>query len=180
MTSAATANPIGMLPPSPRKIRAEGRERLCGRKPRQAPHSAAAVTASQTSDCTAPSTAIAPATTNAIVLDAPSMLSKRLKALTTATIQTTVASRSGASPRPSDQPSPNAHSIAASATSTTTRCSGGSVRRSSIVPTAQSTTTPPSTGSVWLGSCVSRSTTTTNPATTAAPPRYGVGCACPR
>ena len=85
ITSAAIAKPIGMLPPSPRKIRADGRERLCGRKPRQAPHSAAPVATSQTSDCTSPSTATAAATTPAIVLEAPSMLSKRLNALTTAT-----------------------------------------------------------------------------------------------
>ena len=171
ITSAAIAKPIGMLPPSPRKIRAEGRDRLRGRNPRHAPHNAAPVATSQTSDSTSPSTATAAATTHAIVLDAPSMLSKRLNALTTATTQNAVATRSSTGPSPSDQPSPAAHSSPASPTSTVTRSHTATNRRSSSVPTAHSTTTPPMTGSVWRASYVSASTVTTKPAMTAAPPR---------
>ncbi len=181
ITSAAMAKPIGMLPPSPRKIRADGRERLWGRKPRHAPHSAAPVATSQTSDCTSPRTATAAATTLAIVLEAPSMLSKRLNALTTATTQIAVASRSTAPPRPSDQPRSVAHSIAASPTSATTRGQTPTSRRSSSVPMIHSTSTPPSTGTVSRGCevSVSAATTRTNPAMTAVPPRYGVGVPWP-
>ena len=41
IVTAATAKPTGMLPPSPRKIRAGEASRLCGRKPTAAPQSAA-------------------------------------------------------------------------------------------------------------------------------------------
>jgi hypothetical protein len=107
------------------------------------------------------------------------MLSKRLKALTTATTHTAVASRSTADPTPSDQPRSAAQSTAARPISTTTRCRGGTRRRSSSVPTAHSTRTPPSTGSVWSGWEVNARTATTKAETTAAPPRYGVGVRCP-
>ncbi len=72
------------------------------------------------------------------MLAAPSMLSKRLKALTTATIHTQVTPRSTSAPACRCQPSPEAHTTQARASSTSTRHRGETVRRSSIVPTTQS------------------------------------------
>jgi hypothetical protein len=178
IASAATAKPIGMLPPSPRKMRA-GDERLWGRKPRHAPQSVAATTASQVSPCAIPSSVMPPATTAAMVVAAPSMLSKRLKALTTATTQNPVTSRSTAEPSPRFQPRSLYHRNPASASSTATRLSGLTVRRSSTVPTNHSTTTPIVSGTVRRQSPVRARVTATNPRMTAAPPRYGVGAACP-
>ena len=179
IANAAAANPSGIEPPSPRKIRAGCASRLCGRKPTHAPASAVPPIASHASSLTSPSTAIPIAQTSPIVLDCPSMLSNRLNALTTTTTQTAVAARSTAPPSPSDQPRSTAHSSAASPTSTSTRSHHSTVRRSSIVPTTHSVSTPPAIGSVRSQSDASSSSATRNPSTSALPPRYGVGRACP-
>ena len=178
ITRTAAAKPIGMLPPSPRKILA-GKERLRGRKPRQAPPSDTAPTASHASPRTIPRIAAPAETTSAIVLAAPSMLSKRLKALTTATIHTQVTPRSTSAPAPRCQPSPEIHTTQARASSTSTLHPGGTVRRSSTVPTTQSSPMPPTRGIVLFQSPAVTSTAMTKPPINAAPPRYGVGCAWP-
>ena len=103
MVTAATAKPSGIEPPSPRKMRA-GEAMLCGRNPRHAPASAPAVPASQASPSISPSTAADAETTNPIVPAAPSMLSNRLKALTTRTTHMTDSARSTAAPAPTSQP----------------------------------------------------------------------------
>ena len=171
---AATANPIGMLPPSPRKMRA-GEVRLCGRKPTQAPQRVAALTASQVFPSATPKMASPPATTAAIDGAAPSMLSNRLNALTTATTQNAVTARSIAPPAPRSHPSPVLQSSAARAISRATRRSGDTLRLSSSVPRPQSTATPKTSGSVRCQSPDRRMTATRKPPITAAPPRYGVG-----
>ena len=139
IASAATAKPTGMLPPSPRKMRA-GDERLWGRKPRHAPQSAAAATASQVSPCAIPRTVRPPATTAAIVVAAPSMLSKRLNALTTATTQTDRDDEvdGGAEARGSSR-GPMRHKPGRERRARPRRARAGvTVRRSSTVPTNHS------------------------------------------
>lgn len=178
MTSEATTKPIGMLPPSPRKMRG-GEERLYGRKPRQAPHSAPPQTASHVSPSATPRIATAPATTHAIVPAAPSMLSKRLKALTTPAIQSAVTARSTAAPKPRSQPRPTAHRPPATRNSIPRRRKGDRFTLSSAVPTIHSSSAPATTGTVRSGWPATSSATSTNAATTAAPPRYGVGLAWP-
>ena len=177
MTSAAIAKPTGMEPPSPRKIRA-GRARLCGRKPRHAPHRAAADAASHVSARTSPSTHTPPAATAAMVAAAPSMLSNRLNALTTAVSQATVRTTSTTGPAPRFHPTPSAHSQTASPASTPRRSHGERSRRSSMVPTTHSTATHTSRGVVRAGTPAKAATPTTKAAQTAAPPRYGVGDPC--
>ncbi len=175
---AATAKPIGIEPPSPRKIFA-GEERLWGRKPRHAPARAIPASASQDEPSITPSAASPVATTTVSEPVAPSMLSKRLKALTTASVQAIVTNRStGAIPEGS-QPKPASQNAAASPASIATRIPGASVRRSSVVPTAHMTATPPITASVRPSCGATRASTATNAATTAAPPRYGVGAVWP-
>ena len=178
ITSDATTKPIGMLPPSPRKMRG-GEERLYGRKPRQAPQSAPPETASQASPSTTPRIATAPAATQAIVPAAPSMLSKRLKALTTPAIHRAVTTRSTALPKPRSQPRPTPHRPAAMRNSIPRRRYGERLTRSSVVPTTQSTTAPPTTGPVRSRWPATSSATKTNATMTAEPPRYGVGLRCP-
>ena len=167
-----------MLPPSPRKIRADGRDRLCGRKPRQAPHSAAPVATSQTSRLHEPEHGDARrATTRAIVLDGAVHVVEEVEGVDDRD-DPDDASRAGRPRRRGRATSrgPTAHSIAAERRPRQRRAAAGAtVRRSSSVPTAQRTTTPPSTGSVRPGSDVSARTATTKPVMTAAPPRYGVG-----
>ncbi len=169
-TSAATMKPSGMLPPSPRKIFA-GEARLCGRKPRQAPHSAALPTATHVSPVTIASTHAPPEATSAIVLAAPSMLSNRLNALTTATTHRAVTAASTTGPPRSFQPSPAIETSTPTASSARTRRPGDRFRRSSIVPTTARTATPPRSGRVRCGLPAPTSIAIANASMTAVPPR---------
>ena len=176
MIAALTMKPIGIEPPSPRKMRA-GADRLKGRKPRHAPPSAIESAATAWSSALRARTAAPMDERTATVPAAPSMLSIRLNALTTPTTQTTVSTRSAASLPNTCQPSPAMKSATPAATSVITRGIAPSPTRSSRVPTPNRKRAQTNIGASRDRSPAIPSAPTRKPTTTAAPPRYGVGAA---
>ena len=177
IAAPAAMKPIGMLPPSPRKIRA-GRARLERRNPRHAPARAPAMPASSASCCTRAKLAMPIATAVVTVPAAPSRLSMRLNALTRPTTQRTVTRRFSASPSNTVQPRSPAHSPTPASASTPIRSHGERFTRSSIVPTIHSAQAPSPSRANRSPRPPHSTAGTRNATMTALPPRYGVARTC--
>ncbi len=110
VVAAASSSPMSIEPESPMKIRAG--LKLCGRKPRQAPASTAAMRAGEYADGSLPfcwtspiaNRPVAPAAIMPIPAARPSSPSTKFIALTSATVSTTVSSTPCSWPRISSEP----------------------------------------------------------------------------